>query len=128
MILDTTVLIDLQRELRRGEPGSASILLQQLGDAEVAITFVTWMEFAEGYGTHQRAACELFLSRFLVLWPTAETAWLAAGISRTLRERGEPIGDHDAWIAGLALQHTRVLIARNDRHFRRVPDLAVRLY
>ena len=86
------------------------------------------MEFAEGYGTDQRDACELFLSRFRVLWPTAETAWLAAGISRTLRERGEPFGDHDAWIAGLALQHAQVLICRNNRHVRRVPDLAVRVY
>ena len=51
MILDTTVLIDLQRELRRGDPGGASSLLRQLGDSEVAISFVTWMEFAEGYGT-----------------------------------------------------------------------------
>ena len=128
MILDTTVLIDLQRELRRGDPGGASSLLQQLGDSEVAISFVTWMEFAEGYGTEQRAACELFLSRFRVLWPTAETAWMAARVSRRLRASGEPIGDHDAWIAGLALQHDRVVLSRNDRHFRRVPGLTARTY
>ena len=56
MILDTTVLIDLQRELRRGQPGPASALLAQAGDDEVAIAFVSWMEFAEGYGDDQREA------------------------------------------------------------------------
>ena len=37
MILDTTVLVDLQRELRRDQPGPVSTLLQDLGDKEVAI-------------------------------------------------------------------------------------------
>jgi len=128
MILDTTVLIDLQRELRRGEHGSASVLLAKAGDDEVAIAFVSWMEFAEGYGDDQREPCERFLAPFRVLWPTAETAWRAARLSRALQERGESIGDHDAWIAGLALQHQRVLVSRNDNHFRRVPELAVRRY
>lgn len=128
MILDTTVLVDLQRELRRGEAGPASELLEQLGDDEVAIPFVTWMEFAEGYGDGKRDACALFLSRFRVLWPDADTAWRAARVSRSLRAAGRPIGDHDAWIAGLALQHERIVVSRNDRHFRRVPGLAVRIY
>lgn len=128
MILDTTVLIDLQRELRRGQPGPATTLLTQAGTEEVAIAFVSWTEFAEGYGGGQREACERFLAPFRVLWPSADTAWTAARLSRELQERGEPIGDHDAWIAGLALQHQRVVVSRNDRHFRRVPELAVRRY
>ena len=128
MILDTTVLIDLQRELRRGEPGRASSLLRDAGDDEVAIGFITWMEFAEGYADERREACELFLSRFRVLWPTPDTAWLAARVSRGLQREGMPIGDHDAWIAGLGLQHDRVVASRNNRHFGRVPGLLVRTY
>ena len=37
MILDTTVLVDLQRELRRKEPGGATALLERFGDEQVAI-------------------------------------------------------------------------------------------
>jgi tRNA(fMet)-specific endonuclease VapC len=128
VILDTTVLVDLQRELRRGEPGDASTLLERFGDQQVSISFVTWMEFAEGYGDAEREACALFLSRFRVLWPNADTAWQAARISRDLRADGSAIGDHDAWIAGLALQHDRAVVTRNDRNFQRVPGLAVRTY
>ena len=128
MILDTTVLVDLQRELRRDRPGRASALLEDLGDEEVAIGFVTCMEFAEGYGPDERESCDRFLASFRVLWPDTETAWRAGQISRALRARGESIGDHDAWIGALALRHGRTVISANDRHFRRIPGLAVRTY
>jgi predicted nucleic acid-binding protein len=128
MILDTTVLVDLQRELLRDRPGRASELLENLQDEEVAISFVTCMEFAEGYGRDGREARDRFLSSFRVLWPDAETAWRAGQISRVLKARGESIGDHDAWIGALALQHGRTVVSANDRHFRRVPGLAVRTY
>ena len=128
MILDTTVLIDLQRELRRDRPGATSRLLESSGDASVFVAFVTWMEFAEGFGDDDREACERFLAAFQVLWPDTESAWLAARISRSLRAAGEPIGDHDTWIAALALQHGRTVASRNERHFRRVPALSLRVY
>lgn len=128
MILDTTVLIDLQREIRREEPGAASRLLEQSGDAPAFIPFVTWMEFAEGFGDGQREACERFLAGFQVLWPDAETAWRAARVSRALRASGAPIGDHDAWIAALALQHGHAVVSRNAQHFARVPELVLRGY
>ena len=128
MILDTTVLIDLQKELRRGQPGAASRLLEGSGDTQVFITFVTWMEFAEGFGDDDRPSCDAFLSRFRVLWPDPQTVWLAARVSRSLRAAGGPIGDHDLWIAALALQHGRPLASRNERHFRRVPSLSLQAY
>jgi len=128
MILDTTVLIDLQRELRRGENGAASGLLESSGDDPVFITFVTWMEFAEGFGDEGRLDCERFLSGFRTLWPDVETAWLAARTSRALRAAGGPIADHDLWISALALQHDRTVASRNERHFGRVPGLSLRVY
>jgi predicted nucleic acid-binding protein len=128
MILDTTVLIDLQRELRRRQPGAASRLLEGAGDAPTFVTFVTWMEFAEGFGDDHRLDCERFLSGFQVLWPDTETAWLAARTSRSLRAAGEPIGDHDLWISALALQHGRTVVSRDERHFKKVPKLSLRIY
>jgi predicted nucleic acid-binding protein len=86
------------------------------------------MEFAEGFGDDARPACQRFLSAFQVLWPDVETAWRAARISRSLRASGEPIGDHDLWIAALALQHGRTVVSRNEQHFRRVPGLSFRSY
>lgn len=128
MILDTTVLVDLQRELRREQPGPACGLLEASRDEAVFIAFVTWMEFAEGFGEGERGACERFLAGFQVLWPDVETAWTAARISRSLRASGGPVGDHDLWIAALGLQHGRTVVSRNEQHFRRVPGLSFRAY
>ncbi len=128
MILDTTVLVDLQKELRREKPGAATRLLETSGDTPVFISFVTWMEFAEGFGDADRPGCERFLSGFQVLWPDADTAWRAARVSRSLRGSGQPIGDHDLWIAALALQHGHAVVSRNEEHFQRVPGLSFLSY
>jgi tRNA(fMet)-specific endonuclease VapC len=50
------------------------------------------------------------------------TVEIFARIRRQLRPRGEPIGDHDLWIASIALQYDMTLIAR-DHHFDRIPEL-----
>jgi predicted nucleic acid-binding protein len=128
VILDTTVLVDLQKELRRAVPGAASRLLERSGEEAVFIGFVTWMEFAEGFESEARAACERFLASFNVLWPDLETAWTAARVSRALRASGSPIGDHDVWLAALALQHRQTVVSRKAQHFQRVEGLALRLY
>jgi len=38
------------------------------------------------------------------------------------------IGDHEAWIAALALEHGQSVATGDDRLFKRVPALAVRSY
>jgi tRNA(fMet)-specific endonuclease VapC len=124
VILDTTVLVDLQRELRRGEPGPATRLLERAGEREVFISFVTVMEFAEGFGDEARDVCDRFLASFRVLWPDAETAWIAARASRAVKNTGQVIGDHDLWIAALALQRESIVVSRNRRHFQHVPGLS----
>jgi predicted nucleic acid-binding protein len=86
------------------------------------------MEFAEGFADDARGACESFLAAFQVLWPDADTAWRAARVSRALRASGTPIGDHDLWIAALALQRNDTVVSRNEQHFRRVPGLPFRSY
>ena len=128
MILDTTVLVDLQKEFRRQQPGPATRLLQTSGETACFVSFVSWMEFAEGFGDDARGACEAFMATFQVVWPDADTAWRAARVSRALRAAGTPIGDHDLWIAALALERDDTLVSRNEEHFRRVPGLSFRSY
>ena len=128
MILDTTVLVDLQREVRREKPGRATALLERLIDEDVGIAFVTWMEFAEGYEDERREDCARFLGPFPVLFPDVEVSWEASRIARRLAGEGRPIGDHDAWIAAIAIRHQQPLVTRNMKHFSRVPGLKVESY
>lgn len=128
MILDTTVLVDLQRELRRKEADRASALLERHAQETVSISFVTWMEFAEGFADEQREDCERFLAHFPVLWPDVETSWRASRIGRELKAQGRTIGDHDAWIAATALRHDLAVATRNTGHFERISGLELRPY
>jgi tRNA(fMet)-specific endonuclease VapC len=49
----------------------------------------------------------------------------AAEIWAELRTRGQPIGEVDTLIAGVALAHDFAVVSRNVVHFRRVPGLVV---
>lgn len=125
MLLDTTFLIDLQRELAGGRMRGAGRLLNSNPDATPWVSLFTWMEFAEGYPAEKEDACRLFLSRFSLILPDSAIASRASRISRSLRESGSTIGDHDAWIAATALERDLPLVTRNPSHFRRVPDLKI---
>jgi predicted nucleic acid-binding protein len=128
MLLDTTFLIDLQRGLRRPEPNAAVRFFQARPAAKVCISLVTWLEFAEGYGTEQEDACRQFLAQFPLIVPDVPIAWRASRLSRALRADGRRIADHDLWIAATALELRRPLVTRNSRHFRAVPGLELVTY
>jgi len=124
-LLDTTFLINLQRELAGGRMHRAGRLLSSNPDAAPWISLFTWMEFAEGYPAEKDDAGRLFLSRFSLILPDSAIDWRAARISRKLRESGSTIGDHDVWIAATAIERDLPLVTRNPRHFRRIPDLKI---
>lgn len=125
MLLDTTFLIDLQRELAGGRMHRADRLLSSHPDAAPWISLFTWMEFAEAYPAEKEDACRLFLSRFSLILPDSAIAWRASLISRKLKESGSTIGDHDVWIAATAIERDLPLVTRNPSHFRRIPDLKI---
>jgi predicted nucleic acid-binding protein len=125
MLIDTTFLIDLQRELAGGRMRGACRLLSSHPDAVPWISLFTWMEFAEGYPAEKEDACRLFLSRFSLILPDSAIAFRASRISRALRQSGSTIGDHDLWIAATAIERDLPLVARNPRRFRRIPDLKI---
>ena len=128
MLLDTCVLIDLQRELAGGRVRGASRLLSDHSEATPWISLVTWMEFAEGYPAEREEACRLLLSRFPLILPDPAIAWRASRLSRQLRASGSVIGDHDLWIAATAIERGLPLVTRNPGHFARISELNTLAY
>ena len=51
-----------------------------------------------------------------------------AEASRSLRERGERIGDNDLWIAATALANSHALVTRNRNDFRRIEHIQLLFY
>jgi tRNA(fMet)-specific endonuclease VapC len=128
VLLDTSFLIDLQRDLKGDRPRGADRFLQARSTEQVCISLISWMEFAEGYGPERREACREFLSRFPLVPPDIPIAWRASRLSRHVREQGGHIGDHDLWIAATALELATPVVTRNVKHFRLIPELQVIVY
>lgn len=128
MLLDTTFLIDFQRETTRGRSDRAYAFLDAHPDALLRTSAITCGEIAEGLGDERRDAFEELIRPCEVLDVTVAIAWRYGALSRDLRQRGAPIGDNDVWIAATALVHELPLVSRDASHFARNPGLRVLAY
>ncbi len=74
LILETSFLVDFERENNRGVPGPALAFLEAHGDARLYVTFTVAGELAAGLSLADRARWDEFIAPFHVLPSTAEVA------------------------------------------------------
>jgi tRNA(fMet)-specific endonuclease VapC len=125
LILETTYLVDLEREAAANTTGRAHAFLDAHPDRVLAIALTTAGELASGAVLSERAGWESLVGRFRLLMPDTETAWQYGRLYRYLRENGLLIGSNDLWIAATALAHGSPVVTRDVAHYRRVPGLEV---
>lgn len=125
MILETTFLIELEREARRGVKGGAHRWLQSHGDEAFYLTFTIAGEIACGYGLADRESWQTFLAPFHILPATPDVCWEYGKAYRYLRDNGRLIGANDLWIAATALANDMPVVTKNAERYRRVPGLTV---
>ncbi len=125
LILETTFLIDVEREHNRGTPGPAVAFLETREDARLYVTFTVAGELAAGASLGDRARWENFLAPFHVLPFTADVSWEYGRAYRFLADNGLLIGANDLWIAATGLAYRMPIVTRNQQHYRRVPGLEV---
>lgn len=128
LILETTFLVDLEREVRRARPGPALAFLAAEEDASLYVTFTVAGEMAAGASLEERPAWEEFLSPFRVLPASVDVCWEYGHLYRYLQRNGLLIAGNDLWIAATAVVHGMALVTRNLPHFRRIPRLEVVAY
>lgn len=123
--LDTSFLIDLQRERTVGRTGPAHALLERDPEVELFLPAVALGEFAEGFDDPDHPV--LRLARELhVLLPTDERTALEYGrLARDLRGKGRLIGSDDLWIAAASLRHELPLVTADTAAFGRIRGLEV---
>ena len=128
LILETTFLIDLEREHHRGKPGAAVDFLEANDDARLYLPFVVAGELAAGISMREKPRWEGFLGPFYVLPSTREVSWHYGRAYRHLHDNGRLIGANDLWIGATGLAYHMPVVTRNLEHFRRVPGLEVETY
>jgi tRNA(fMet)-specific endonuclease VapC len=125
LILETTFLIDLEREIRAGRAGPARETIEKHRDDRLFITFTIAGELACGISLSARERWEAFLSPFHVLPATRDVSRQYGHAYRYLQANGKLIGANDLWIAATAIANEIPVLTRNQEHYRRVPGLVV---
>lgn len=125
LILETTFLVDLEREQRAGRTGAAHAFLESRSHDRFCLTLVTAGEIASGMEARDREQWERFVRRFEILPTDLDACWEYGRAFRFLKDNGILIGANDLWIAATALAHDVPVVTENERHFRRVPGLIV---
>jgi len=128
LILETSFLIDLEREHSRGRVGPAVAFLEAHEPARLYLTFTVAGELAAGVSLSDRANWEAFLGPFYILPSTPEVSWEYGRAYRYLRDNGRLIGANDLWIAATAVANGMPLVTANRKHFAQVPGLDVMGY
>jgi predicted nucleic acid-binding protein len=128
LIVETSFLIDLEREHNRGVPGRAVAFLEAHGDARLYLSFIVAGELAAGTSLADRKRWETFLAPFYVLASNADVSWEYGRAYRYLQENGRLIGGNDLWIAATGLAYKMPVLTRDVEHYRRVPGLEVESY
>jgi predicted nucleic acid-binding protein len=118
-LLDSTFLIDLHDDLRRGD-GVATRFMRKHRSQPLVITPITANEYAVGI-RHEREA-RRFLRRFRLLPLGRDVAMTAARLDREQIAKGLRLGENDTWQAATALHFDLTLISE-DTDFARVPSL-----
>lgn len=120
MMLDTSFLIDLERELEANRIGAARRFLGAHRSEPVAVSVVSFGELAASMPDNQTARD--FISLFHLLHLKPEIALAGAEVDRLLIASGQRLGENDTWLAGTA-RYYGIPIVSNDSAFDRVTGL-----
>ena len=124
-LLDTDILSEVLKRRNSTVTAHAAAYLQTHG--AFAFSAFTRLEIRRGYllanATRELPRFELFCQHCLILPVTDGVLDRAAGLWAEARRGGHPHGDADLIIAATALEHGRVLVTGNTRHFGWVPGL-----
>lgn len=131
--LDTSYLVDLLREVSRGEEGPASAVLDDVGDEELGVSIHVVCELRAGAElsvdpTAERSRVDALVAPLALAIPDERFAGTCGRLLAELRRRGEGISTMDLLIATAAVVDGASLVTRNAREFERVPGLHVLSY
>jgi len=119
LLLDSSALIGLERELAQRKVGRVRVYLgEHLGD-ELACSTVTVGELASG---EDETAVRVLLRHLRKLPLSEAIAYRAGQLDKDLMSKGQRLGENDNWIAATALHYSATIVYA-DGDFDRVNGL-----
>jgi tRNA(fMet)-specific endonuclease VapC len=126
-VLDTDTSIHLLNGVPRVESR-----LDQVGVDSVSIAIPTLGELYYGAYSSERVEANLARLRAFLADPGPQVLPIDPAavecfgrLKARLRRTGQPIGDIDLLIAGVAVSRGLTLVTNNTRHFARIPDISL---
>ena len=117
-LLDSSFLIELQREIVGGRPGPAVDWLRRnraLPERAILVSAVTVAEFLEGFDDQRRGMA--FISHFIPQTIGFKHAKKCAEIQRRAKKVGRRFGENDAWQLAFAELSGSTVVARDREAF-----------
>lgn len=129
-LLDTTFIIDLEREsrIKNKHVTGASLFLKDHPNDEYNISMVTMGELTPGFDQTSKDQYLHYPRLFQILPLDIEVSWLYGQIFNDLRKNGLTIGSNDLWIGATALRFNKSILTRNVKDFRNILNLEVVAY
>jgi len=127
--LDTTFLIDLERETTRDQPGPAFEFLEALDPGEIlGVSVHVLCELRTGAELTRRVletheTLDRLVSGLLVVYPDDRFAPMYARALAAIRRSGKTVATMDLLIGTAALLDDAALVTRNIKDFSKVPGL-----
>lgn len=119
LLLDTSTLIELERELAHAQVGVVRAFLGRHRGEALACSTVTVGELASGA---DEDSIRFFLRRLRKIPLDEAIAYRAGELDQQLARAGMRLGENDNWIAATALRYAATLL-HVDGDFQRVPRL-----
>ena len=125
MIVDTTFLIDLEREIAGGQTGPAKEFLAGHTAETMRISVITFGELAEGYEDPASPTMDELIAPYGIIDISQSVARRYTAISPSLRSSADRWGDNDLWIGATAIEANEPLVTRDRDHFSQISGLTV---
>ena len=129
---DTAFVVDLVREQRRRLTGPAHKKLQQLGTTPVYLSFFVVCELEAGavlhHGHTERQRVQHICEQFEIVYSDERFAPIYGTTLAELKRQRVTVATMDLLIGVQALVDNDTVIARNLRHFQKIPNLQVEDY
>ncbi len=122
-ILDTDHCIAILRgklDVRQHAPATTALFV-----TAITVSELVYGAYKSDRAREHLAQVEILLDAVTVLPFDKEPARPCGQLKDALRRAGAPIAEPDLQIASIALHHALPLAMHNQRHFSRVPDLAL---